>query len=261
MLTTTVSTPGAPRGRSYSEPVARTKSTARSERSERDRRLDAMRREQAGRERRRRLALIIGAAVLALVLVGTVALTLVRQQQALDPDNIGVDATAAACQPVEAVPAATAGEHVGPGTSTPDRTTVEYEQVPAVSGPHYVSPVTPAAPFYTADDRPAVEQLVHNLEHGYTIAWYSSALPAEQVTALEEASEAMRREADTQNGKFIAAPWDEARGPLPGGTALSLAHWGAEDGAVQHCGAVSGAVIADFVAAHPASDSPEPNAA
>ena len=240
--------------------MARTK-TARTERSERDRRLDAMRREQAAKERRRRLALIIGAAVVALALIGTVALTLVRQQQALDPVNIGLTAAEASCQPVEAVPVTGGQEHVGPGTSTPDRTTVEYAQAPAVSGPHYVSPVTPAEPFYTAEDRPPIEALVHNLEHGYTIAWYTDALPDEQVTALQEASEAMRREADTANGKFIAAPWDEARGPLPEGAAVSLAHWGADEGALQHCGGVSGEVIADFVAAHPYSDSPEPNAA
>lgn len=244
--------------------MAQTKSTAgaaRAERTARDQRLEAMRREQAGKERRRRLALIIGAAVVALALVATVVLTLVRQQQAQDPYNIGIEKSAAGCQPVEPVPVTGVAQHVGPGTTSPDQTTVQYDQVPAVSGPHFVAPAYPSQAFYTAEDRPAIEELVHNLEHGYTIAWYSPALPAAEVDALQRTAEAMRRESATQTGKFIAAPWDEARGALPEGTTVSLAHWGATEGAVQGCGAVSGEAIADFVRAHPASDSPEPNAA
>lgn len=237
--------------------------TARAERSEREQRLAAMRRAQEGKERRRRLALVIAAGALALALVATVVVVIVRQQRAQDPANIGLSASAASCQPVETVPVGGTQQHVGPGTAAPntDITTVEYDQVPAVSGQHYVQPVYPAAPFYSAEDAPLVEQLVHNLEHGYTIAWYSSALPQDQVADLQAAAEAMRRDEATQSGKFIAAPWDEARGALPGDAALALAHWGAEEGALQYCGGVSGQVFEDFVAAHPANDSPEPNAA
>ena len=235
--------------------------TARAERSEREQRLAAMRRAQEGKERRRRLALVIAAGALALALVATVVVVIVRQQRAQDPANIGLSASEASCQPVETVPATGVAQHIGPGTDSPDTLTVEYDRVPAVSGQHFAQPAYPAAPFYTAEDRPPVEQLVHNLEHGYTIAWYTAALPQEQVTDLQAAAEAMRRDEATQRGKFIAAPWDEARGPLPGDAALALAHWGAEEGALQYCGGVSGQVFEDFVAAHPANDSPEPNAA
>jgi hypothetical protein len=247
-------------GVSYSGGVAKS-GTARAERSEREQRLAAMRRAQEGRERRRRLALVIGAGVLALVLVATVVVTIVRQQRAQDPANIGLSASAAACQPEETVPVDGVAQHVGPGTTSPDTLTVEYDRAPAVSGQHYVQPAYPAAPFYTAEDRPPIEQLVHNLEHGYTIAWYTSALPDDQVADLEAAAEAMRRDEATQRGKFIAAPWDEARGAFPGDATLALAHWGAVDGTLQYCGGVSGQVFEDFVQAHPASDSPEPNAA
>ena len=138
---------------------------------------------------------------------------------------------------------------------------MQYDQVPAVSGQHFAQPAYPAAPLYTAEDSPPVEQLVHNLEHGYTIAWYTSALPEDQVADLQAAVEAMRRDEATQQGKFIAAPWDESRGALPGDASLALAHWGAEDGALQYCGGVSGQVFEDFVTSHPADDSPEPTAA
>ena len=233
----------------------------KAERSEREQRLAAMRRAQQGKERRRRLALVIGAGVLALVLVATVVVTIVRQQQAQDPANIGLSPSAAACQPAETVPVEGVAQHIGPGTDSPDVLTVEYDQVPALSGQHYPQPAYPASSFYTAEDRPEIEQLVHNLEHGYTIAWYSSALPQEQLADLEAAAEAMRRDDATQRGKFIAAPWDEDRGAFPGDAALALAHWGATDGTLQYCGGVSGQVFEDFVTAHPANDSPEPNAA
>jgi len=240
--------------------VAKTKATARGARSEREQRLEQLRRSQQARERRRRLALVLGAGALALALIATVVVTLVRQQRAQDPANIGVEAAAAGCQPVQAVPVTGGQVHVGPGTSSPDTTTVDYEQVPAVSGPHFVSPAYPAQPLYTTEDRPPVEALVHNLEHGYTIAWYSPSLSAEQVETLGRAAEAMRREEATGAGKFIAAPWDEARGPFPDGATVALAHWGAEEGALQYCGDVSGEAFRDFVTAHPATDAPEPNA-
>ena len=40
-----------------------------------------------------------------------------------------------------------------------------------------------------------------------------------------------------------------------------MSHWGAKSGYRQLCGKVSGPAIQAFVDAHPASDSPEPNAA
>jgi hypothetical protein len=229
--------------------------------TEREARLQQLRAQQQGSERRRRGLIIGGAAAVVLVLVAAVAVTVVREVRANDPANIGLTAAAAACGPVQEVAVAGVAEHVGPGTSSPDTTTVDYDTVPAVSGPHHVSPAYPASSFYTGEDRPEIETLVHNLEHGYTIAWYTEALPEEQLTALQDASEAMRDLDETQSGKFIAAPWDEARGEFPDGQGLALAHWGADRGALQYCGGVSGETITSFVEAHPANDSPEPNAA
>ncbi|MGH3682534.1 MAG: DUF3105 domain-containing protein, partial [Natronosporangium sp.] len=39
--------------------------------------------------------------------------------------------------------------------------------------------------FYTPDDRPRVEQLVHNLEHGYTVLWYLPQVPDAQREQIE----------------------------------------------------------------------------
>ncbi|WP_176818886.1 DUF3105 domain-containing protein [Quadrisphaera sp. DSM 44207] len=233
---------------------------ARPSGDDRSARLEQVRRSQRAGERRRTALIIGGAAALVAVLVAVVAVVIVREQRAEDPALVGLPASAAACDPVQTQPATGVSEHVGPGTSSPDVTTVDYGTVPAVFGQHYASPAYPASPFYTAEDRPPVEQLVHNLEHGYTIAWYTEDLPEDQRAQLQEIAQEARALGET-NGKFIAAPWDASRGELPEGKTIGLAHWGAEEGSLQLCGAVSGEAITDFVTAHPYSDSPEPNAA
>ena len=233
---------------------------ARSAEAERKARLEQMRRAQKAGERRRTALVVGAAAVLVVALIAVVAVAIVRQQRAQDPRRMGVAAAAADCSTPTTEPATGVSEHVGPGTPTPDTTRVEYGSVPAVFGEHFASPAYPAAPFYSAEDVPAVETLVHNLEHGYTVAWYSSALPAGEREQLEEIATSVRGLSEA-GGKFIAAPWDESRGEMPEGATIGLAHWGAEDGVLQLCGAVSGEAIADFVEANPSSDSPEPNGA
>jgi hypothetical protein len=149
---------------------------------------------------------------------------------------------------------------VGPGTDRPTVTQVQYATVPPSSGEHFVQPEYPARAFYTAADRPALESLVHNLEHGYTIAWYTSATPQPQVDELKRLADLARKD-DNTAGKFIVSAWDDARGAFPAGRTVALSHWGANNGYRQLCGAVSGAVVKSFVAAHPWRDAPEPNAA
>ena len=59
-------------------------------------------------------------------------------------------------------------------------TQVTYDTAPPAYGPHWSQPGVAPAPFatkfYTADDRPELEALVHNLEHGYTILWYDESV-------------------------------------------------------------------------------------
>jgi hypothetical protein len=105
-----------------------------------------------------------------------------------------------------------------------------------------------------------VEQLVHNLEHGYTILWYDDTITGAGRSELEDIAASAREQSQTR-GKFIVAPWDAERGRLPEGKHVALTHWGAEQGHRQLCGKVSGAVVEDFVTQYPATDAPEPNAA
>ncbi len=230
--------------------------------TERQARVEQMRAAHQATERRRTL-LVAGAALAVVVVLVVLVTVVVLDYRKENPDQlalIGVAADAASCDDVITDEAPTGvGQHVGPGTDSPDVTTVEYETVPPSFGEHYAAPEFPAGAFYGPQDRPAMESLVHNLEHGYTVVWYAEDLAQEQVEQLEAISRIARDESPTA-GKFIVSAWDTAYGDLPEGTQVALSHWGAEQGHRQLCGSVSGEVVESFITEFPASDSPEPNA-
>lgn len=221
--------------------------------------LEEMRREQRARERRR-TALIVGAAVLVGGgLVAAAAVPLVRQSldnpASKDWAAFGVAAGSASCDEVVAEPQSGSADH------RPDGEVIAYDPVPPASGSHWSLPAPFGRKFYTPQDTPEVERLVHNLEHGYSILWYDPAVLDEQEQTLRELAAKVGEDeevAEETAGKFIVAPWDPARGELPEGKAYALTHWGAEQGFRQYCGDLSGEVVRDFVVAHPTSDSPEP---
>jgi hypothetical protein len=160
---------------------------------------------------------------------------------------------------------ASSAEHVADGTR------VSYARTPPDSGPHYASPAPFTKRFYTVGDRPAVETLVHNLEHGYTVVWYRDSAPPSDVDALAAIAKTFTAEDYDPNQKFVAAPWTAADGAFPEGRNVVLTRWTADPtnpsdqslqkGVRQACSAVSGAVIASFMQTYPATSSPEPNGA
>ncbi|MGC4820777.1 DUF3105 domain-containing protein [Micromonospora sp. DT63] len=169
---------------------------------------------------------------------------------------IGVDADRAGCDPELTDRISGAGLHVGPGTAEPYVTRVRYDLVPPSSGPHFVVPAPTVRRFYVARDRPPIETLVHNLEHGYTVLWYVEPLAPDQIEALRALARTFGD--DSYGGRFVVAPWDLDYGAFPAGRPLALSHWGAQAGYRQFCATVSGAAVQRFVLAHPRSDAPEP---
>lgn len=227
---------------------------------ERDRRakIEAMRRAEQAKEKRKSLLFIVVAAVVGLGLVAAAAVPAYLQSRN-DPANkalasFGMPAGQADCDEATTDQTTGGNDHREPGTP------IEYETVPPSSGPHWAQPVFPAREFYSERDRPAMEQLVHNLEHGYTVLWYDDTIKGEQLDALKDIAVSARDKAPTR-GKFIVSAWDDAYGELPEGKHVALSHWGAEQGHRQLCSGVSGEVVADFIEKYPANDSPEPNAA
>ncbi len=230
---------------------------------DRDRRakVEAMRKAEQARERRKSMIFVVIAVLVGIGLIAAVAIPSYLKSQD-DPKNkslssFGVSAGAASCSKVETNDA---GDNVGKHVA--DGTVEKYDTVPPSFGPHWAQPAYPAREFYTARDRPEMEQLVHNLEHGYTIVWYDSTIKGEQLDALKDiATRARTEDAVGPTGKFIVSAWDNAYGKLPSGKHLGISHWGADAGHIQLCGKVSGAAVQSFIDDYPAADSPEPNAA
>jgi len=245
--------------------------------SARRERLAEIQRQQKSGERRTVLLIIAGCTALVVLLGGVITYGVIdgkRSAEANKPSTailaIGVPSASASCDAVTTDAAKDNGKHVGPGTDQPDVKKVDYSTVPPSSGSHFVTPATGARSYYTTADSPAIETLVHNLEHGYTVLWYlpsEGAAKADQLQKLAEVGSKL----DGSTGKFIVAPWNDAYGAFPAGKKYALSHWSASTtgaGAVtaqaghrQLCGDLSGETVAAFVAKYPSTDSPEPNGA
>lgn len=228
---------------------------------DRDRRakVEEMRRAEQARERRKSLLFIALAVVVGIGLIAAAAVPAYLKGRN-DPAkkalaSFGVPVGAADCDEVQTDPLAANSEH------QPDGTVIDYEQVPPTSGPMWAAPVSPAREFYTERDRPAMEQLLHNMEHGATVLWYDKTVKGEALDVLQDIA-VSAREKDPVNpgGKFIVSAWDDAYGEFPEGKTVALSHWGAKEGYRQLCGSASGAVVDDFISKFPASDSPEAGA-
>jgi hypothetical protein len=252
---------------------------AKTAKTDRRAKIDQIRNKQKGAERRRGLAIVGVCVVIALLIVGAAAYRPIANWWELRKFNdlalADVGASASACQKVETKPAKGSSEHVPTGTPVP------YEDAPPAFGAHWNEPGTAPAPMdrklYTEDDRPELESLVHNLEHGYTILWYDDTVAGDE-DQMQELRAIARKLAGTSNfrTKFIAAPWtsEDANGKeFPDGQHISFTHWsvGGEDaaqgstdaqvGVWQYCSDVSGAALEEFMLEYPYTDSPEPAAA
>ena len=219
-------------------------------------------------EQRRRTVLLLAVCVVVAAALLAYPVYLVSKDSkatAAGLSGIGASLGDAGCAPVEENVATGNQEHVAEGTK------VTYAQSPPDSGKHYPTPAAFTKHFYTTDDRPQVETLVHNLEHGYTLAWYRADAPADQVNALRQAAGTFGSESYDPSQKFIAAPYSTADGTFPDGKDVVLARWTADPanpgdqtkqkGERQACTAVSGQAIADFMAKFPVAGSPEPDGA
>ncbi|MFJ2759765.1 DUF3105 domain-containing protein [Nocardioides sp. NPDC087217] len=242
-------------------------------------------RKKQGRAERVRGWAIIGVCIaFAVVIVGAAAWTpisgFIKDSEYKDvalPD-IGKSAKAAGCQKVTEMAADGNQNHIATGTEQ------TYTTAPPAFGPHWneanVAPADMSRKFYTPEDRPDLEALVHNLEHGYTIVWYDETVSEDEQDELRAIGDKF---AGTSNFryKFIAAPWTAAdaketavagdkKTEFPSGTHIAMTHWYADaanpteastqKGVFQYCEGVSGEAIKDFMEKYPYTDSPEAQA-
>ena len=246
---------------------------AKSQKNERQAKIDAIRGQQQSAERRRGLMIVGVCVVLALLIIAFPVYSILKDRAEVsafgDLDLEAIGATASACNDVETEVVTSENDHRDVSEQ------ITYEDSPPAIGPHWneagVAPAAFERKFYAAEDRPELESLVHNLEHGYTILWYDETISADDAAVTEIRGLAAKfSDSDNQRSKFIAAPWTAEDGDaFPDDMHVAFSHWsvggdgdpsGEQTGAWQYCSETSGEALNDFMTEYPYTDSPEPNA-
>ena len=202
-----------------------------------------LQRKMARSRRNRRVA--VGVVVVLIAGVAAFALTRPKEAQATPSDLLAsVDQArqTAGCDPVEDVgpyqPKSQDRAHVV--ASVPLAT---YPSVPPASGPHNAIPY--GAGVYSTP--PPIDRVIHSLEHGAAIVWYSpdaSGAELDRIRTFYEAHDV--------GSRVIVAPYDYpdqgAAGTLPAGTQMALVAWHT----VQSCANVNLAAAFGFTSEYTA---------
>jgi hypothetical protein len=238
--------------------------------------IDDIRKKQKGAEKRRGFAIVGVCAVVAVLIVGAAAYGPVKswwdERQFNDVQLADIGAPASSCGKITTQKADGNQNHVPTGTK------VDYTTAPPAFGAHWneagVAPVAMEKKFYAWGERPELESLVHNLEHGYTIVWYDQTAngDSKEISQLRAIASKFPGTSNWRY-KFKIVPWlptDENGKKFPSGQHIAISHWSAggegqtdttkQVGAFQYCSSVSGAAIKSFMTKYPYTDSPEPNA-
>ncbi|MDT9592688.1 DUF3105 domain-containing protein [Nocardioides zeae] len=161
------------------------------------------------RAERRGSYMIVGVcAAVAILIVGAAAYRPVMNWWDLrkfnDIELASIGSSADVCGPEIVMPASGEQDHRDSGP-------IDYTTSPPIFGPHRSVPATMDRKFYTPQDRPEVEQLVHNVEHGYTFLWYDQTV-AEDDELMDEIEGIATKLRGTDNFrlKFKAVPWNGA---------------------------------------------------
>ncbi|MGO4255843.1 DUF3105 domain-containing protein [Marmoricola sp. RAF53] len=222
--------------------------------------VEQMRQEQARKERRRSMLILGGCIVVVLGLLAAALVPYLNSQRekdrfaGLELSKVGVAEAAAACSDVTTKSAAGSGEHKDIGTK------LDYPDAPPAFGAHWPNFLTGVERknFFSPEDRPEVERLVHSLEHGHTLYWYDETV--KPGTGSYEDLQAIAAKF-SDDPSFNIVPWTSADGAaFPDGRHVVLTHWTGPDnqkGAWQYCGKPSGEVVASFIKRFPRTDAPE----
>jgi Protein of unknown function (DUF3105) len=226
-----------------SNPTSKQRLTKAERKEEARRQRVELQRKMARSRRNRRVA--IGVVVVLIAGVAAFALTRPQEAQATPSDlleNVDQAREIAGCAPVEDVgpyqPKTQDRAHVV--ASLPLRT---YPSVPPASGPHNAIPY--GAGVYSTP--PPIDRVIHSLEHGAAIVWYSPDASSKEPDRIRTFYE------DREVGsRVIVAPYDYpdegAAGTLPAGTQMALVAWHT----VQKCANVNLAAAFGFTSSYAA---------
>ena len=225
------------------DPTSKQRLTKAERKEEVKRQRVELQRKMAKTRRNRRIAM--GVVVALVVGVGAYALTRPQEARA-DPQELlaTVDQAreTAGCGAVEDVgsyqPKSSDRSHIV--AQLPLST---YPSVPPASGPHNAIPY--GAGVYSTP--PPMDRVIHSLEHGAAVVWYSPDVSGKELDRLR----AFYEGGDVGN-RVIVAPYDYpdqgAAGSLPAGTQMALVAWHK----VQKCASVNLAAAFGFTSAYAA---------
>ena len=241
---------------------------AKPAKTERQKVIDDIRRKQKGADRRRGFLIVGLCAAVAVVIVGAAAYRPVVNWWELrgyaDQQLSDIGAAPSVCQKVTTKPAEGSQDHVDEDVQ------VDYPDAPPAFGQHWNTADAPATmdrKVWTDDDRPELEALVHNLEHGYTILWYDETIAddSSEIAAIKAIAASLDANDTNQRLKFKAVPWTKDDGKsFPKGQHIAFTHWRLDAGeqkqygAWQYCTETSGEALEAFMDKYPFTDSPEP---
>lgn len=243
---------------------------AKSAKSERQKVIDDIRKKQAGSERWRGYIVVGVCVAIALAIVGAASWQRVAdaffESKYDDKPLAEIGSPASVCQDVTTQKATGNQEHVPTGSK------IDYTDAPPAFGPHYneagVAPVPIDQRFFDEDDRPALGNLIHNSEHGYTLLWYDTTADedSDQMAQIEAIAKYFDANDTNYRLKFKAVPWtaedEQSIGEFPDGQHIAFTHWTAEGkqqlGVWQYCSAPSGEALETFMRDYPYTDAPEP---
>ena len=192
---------------------------------------EQMRREQQRRAARRSNLITV---TIAVVIIGVVSYFIISERSGESDAPAapeGVAAADAGCDEVE--------EHDVEGSNHVDSTAeVDYETSPPTSGNHWGNGLQSDPGFYP--EAPEDESLVHNLEHGQIVIWYSQDASSETIDNLQTFTESANDPGAVEAGEppIITVPYDD----VDEGMSYVLTAWGAS----QACARYSLAAINEF---------------
>jgi uncharacterized protein DUF3105 len=225
------------------EPTSKQRLTKAERKEEARRQRVELQRKMARSRRNRRIA--IGVVVVLVAGVAAFALTRPKEARANPSDLLATVDQArqtAGCGPVEDVgsyqPKSQDRAHV---VATVPLST--YASIPPASGPHNAIPY--GAGVYTTP--PPIDRVLHSLEHGAAIVWYSPDASSQEVARIRSFYEG-----SDVGGRVIVAPYDYpaegAAGLLPAGSQMALVAWHK----VQRCAQVNLAAAFGFTSTYSA---------
>ena len=157
-----------------------------------------MRRQQRAAERRKNFLFVGAAIAVAVILIAAAVIPAYLHDQSVARKNkAGYQAKPTAAERA----AGCLGVHNDPissgGTTVHTYSPIDYSKekfgdtrggtppIPPTGGRHNPVSLGDTNRFYPVSAQPRPERAVHNLEHGYVVAWYDAKLPNAQVAALQ----------------------------------------------------------------------------